>query len=85
LDSAYAALSTTRWRTPSSTPRTAATGSAFKPVAVIERDKLLITKGEDNFLVFGDENGYDVRCKLCGSYLIRSFATAPSSTSPWVF
>ncbi len=46
-----------------------ATGSAFKPFAGIERDKLSITKGEDNRLIFGDEDGNDTRCKMCGSYL----------------
>jgi len=34
-----------------------ATGSAFKPFAGIERHKLGITKGEDNLLIFGGENG----------------------------
>ena len=46
-----------------------ATGSAFKPFAGIERSKLGIRKGEDNLMMFGDENGHDTRCKLCGSLL----------------
>jgi hypothetical protein len=46
-----------------------ATGSAFKPFAGIERDKLGITKGEGNLMIFGDQNGNDTRCKLCGSFL----------------
>src|SRR3954468_5158579 len=46
-----------------------ATGSAFKPFAGIERDKLRITKGEDSLMVVGDENGNDTRCKTCGSLL----------------
>ena len=46
-----------------------ATGSAFKPFAGIERDKLAITKGADDLMIFGDENGHDARCKLCGSFL----------------
>jgi len=46
-----------------------ATGSAFKPFAGIERHKLHITKGEDNLMIFGDENGNDARCKVCGSFL----------------
>jgi hypothetical protein len=46
-----------------------ATGSAFKPFAGIERDKLGITHGEDHLMVFGDENGSDTRCKVCGSLL----------------
>ena len=36
-----------------------ATGSAFKPFAGIERDKLRVSKGGDGLLVFGDENGND--------------------------
>jgi hypothetical protein len=46
-----------------------ATGSAFKPFAGIERSKLSITKGEEEQLLFGDENGHDVRCRSCGSLL----------------
>src|SRR6266436_3516063 len=36
-----------------------ATGSAFKPFAGIERDKLGITKGENNLMIFGDHDGND--------------------------
>jgi hypothetical protein len=46
-----------------------ATGSAFKPFAGIERSKLRITMGEENLMIFGDENGNDTRCKVCGSFL----------------
>jgi len=46
-----------------------ATGSAFKPFAGIERNKLAVTKGEDNLMVFGDEHGCDTRCNVCGSFL----------------
>ena len=46
-----------------------ATGSAFKPFAGIGRDRLGITRGEDNLMIFGDENGNDTRCKVCGSFL----------------
>jgi hypothetical protein len=47
-----------------------ATGSAFKPFAGIERGKLGVTKGEEQVLIFGDENAnHDVRCKVCGSLL----------------
>jgi hypothetical protein len=45
------------------------TGSAFKPFAGIERDKLRVIKGEDELMRFGDENGHDAHCKLCGSLL----------------
>jgi hypothetical protein len=61
-----------------------ATGSAFEPFAGIERDKLGITKGEGNLMIFGDENGNDTRRTVCvARSSIRSSATAPSSTSPW--
>jgi hypothetical protein len=46
-----------------------ATGSAFKPFAGIARDKLRITKGADRLMIFGDDNGNDTHCKLCGSLL----------------
>jgi hypothetical protein len=46
-----------------------ATGSAFKAFAGIERGKLSITRGEDALMAFGEENGNDTRCKVCGSFL----------------
>lgn len=46
-----------------------ATGSAFKPFAGIERDKLGIAKGADNLLIFGNASDGDVRCNACGSLL----------------
>ncbi len=45
------------------------TGSAFKPFAGIERSKLAIAKGQENLLIFGEENGNDTHCKTCGSLL----------------
>jgi hypothetical protein len=47
----------------------AATGSAFKPFAGIERDKLEITEGADGLLVVGEESANDTRCAACGSLL----------------
>ncbi len=46
-----------------------ATGAAFKPFAGIERDKLSITAGKGNLLIFGEDSAHDVRCKKCGSFL----------------
>jgi hypothetical protein len=46
-----------------------ATGSAFKPFAGIERDRLRLTKGEGDLMIFGDENANDTHCKVCGSLL----------------
>jgi len=47
----------------------AATGSAFKPFAGIERDKLVVTEGEDKLLLFGEAELNNTRCGLCGSPL----------------
>jgi hypothetical protein len=47
----------------------AATGSAFKSFAGIEREKLTITDGLDDLAVFGDEDLNDARCGECGSFL----------------
>jgi hypothetical protein len=47
----------------------AATGSAFKAFAGIEREKLVITDGADGLLVVGDEELNDTRCGACGSLL----------------
>jgi hypothetical protein len=47
-----------------------ATGSAFKPFAGIERDKLQIVQGAGSLLVFGEEaQAHDIRCRACGSLL----------------
>ena len=47
----------------------AATGSAFKPFAGIEREKLELTAGQDALLVVGEEGLNDTRCGACGSLL----------------
>ena len=47
----------------------AATGSAFKPFAGIEREKLEITNGADGLLIVGEETLNDTRCAKCGSLL----------------
>jgi hypothetical protein len=47
----------------------AATGSAFKAFAGIERDNFAITHGADKLLVFGEEDLNDTRCGVCGSLL----------------
>ena len=47
----------------------AATGSAFKPFAGIERAKLEVTDGADGLLVVGDDDGNNTRCGACGSLL----------------
>lgn len=45
------------------------TGSAFKPFAGVERDKLTVTEGQDKLMIFGNEGAHDAHCKLCGSLL----------------
>jgi hypothetical protein len=47
----------------------AATGSAFKAFAGIEREKLEITDGLDTLLVVGDEDSNHTRCAACGAFL----------------
>lgn len=45
------------------------TGSAFKPFAGIERERLTITDGEDQRMIFGGEKGHNAHCARCGSLL----------------
>jgi hypothetical protein len=47
-----------------------ATGSAFKPLAGIRRSELLIARGGDLLLIYGEEAGaHDVHCRSCGTLL----------------
>jgi hypothetical protein len=47
----------------------AATGSAFKAFAGIERQKLELVEGADGLLIVGEEDLHDTRCAKCGSLL----------------
>ena len=47
----------------------ASTGSAFKPFAGIEREKLELLSGDDALLINGEEELNDTRCARCGSLL----------------
>jgi hypothetical protein len=47
----------------------AATGSAFKAFAGIEREKLEVVQGRDSLLVYGDDDLNHTRCGVCGSLL----------------
>ena len=47
----------------------AGTGSAFKPFAGIERDKLEVLEGSETLLVWGKERDNHTRCGVCGSFL----------------
>ncbi|ESX26365.1 MULTISPECIES: GFA family protein [unclassified Mesorhizobium] len=44
------------------------TGSAFKPFAGIEREKLALAEGHHGLIHFGD-SGHDAHCSRCGSLL----------------
>jgi hypothetical protein len=46
------------------------TGSAFKPFAGIERQRLRVVKGDGAGLVYGSaDEAHDVHCSTCGSLL----------------
>ena len=45
------------------------TGAAFKPFAGIAREKLSLTHGEAELLIYGDTQGNDTHCRRCGSLL----------------
>jgi hypothetical protein len=47
----------------------ASTGSAFKPFAGIEREKLAVTRGADKLLLWGEPDANHTRCAECGSLL----------------
>ncbi|MET3650324.1 GFA family protein [Dyella japonica] len=45
------------------------TGSAFKPFAGIEREKLAVVQGANGLLIVGEPDGHDAHCAACGSLL----------------
>jgi hypothetical protein len=45
------------------------TGSAFKPFAGIARDKLAVTKGEGDLMIYGEAQNNNTHCRRCGSLL----------------
>ena len=45
------------------------TGSAFKPFAGIERDKLRLVEGAGGLMIYGTENANNTHCRACGSLL----------------
>jgi hypothetical protein len=46
-----------------------ATGSAFKPFAGIAREKLALTSGNTDLMIYGEAEGHDAHCRRCGSLL----------------
>src|SRR5215218_4406776 len=55
----------------------AGTGSAFKPFAGIEREKLEVTEGGSTLLVWGDDDSNHTRCGVCGSLLYSARGERP--------
>jgi hypothetical protein len=47
----------------------ASTGSAFKPFAGIEREKVAVVEGADALMIVGDADDNHTRCARCGSLL----------------
>ena len=47
----------------------AGTGSAFKSVAGIEREKLEVVEGGEKLLISGDPDANHTRCAVCGGFL----------------
>ena len=45
------------------------TGSAFKPFAGIEREKLALSCDASALLLVGEADGHDAHCRRCGSLL----------------
>ena len=46
-----------------------ATGSAFKPFAGLPRQKLDVSQGLENLMIYGDATTHDAHCRRCGSLL----------------
>lgn len=46
-----------------------ATGSAYKPFAGIEIEKVAVIEGAEHVRTYGDEIDYDIHCGNCGSLL----------------
>lgn len=46
-----------------------ATGSAFKPFAGIEAERIRISAGRDKIMTFGEGVDQDIHCGRCGSLL----------------
>jgi hypothetical protein len=45
------------------------TGTAFKALAGIEREKLSVTAGGDTLMIVGEPDAHHTRCAVCGSLL----------------
>jgi hypothetical protein len=49
-----------------------ATGSAFKPFAGTEIDKLTVVRGASQLLIYGSAIAHDAHCSNCGTLLYSS-------------
>jgi hypothetical protein len=47
----------------------ASTGSAYKPMAGIQREKLRVTREDVPLFIWGEPDAGDIRCGTCGSFL----------------
>jgi hypothetical protein len=47
----------------------ASTGSAFKPVGGIRRERFVVTNGAERISTRGTDDNHDARCAACGSLL----------------
>ena len=54
-----------------------ATGSAFKPFAGIEREKLQLVADQESLMRHGGESTYDLHCARCGSLLYSDIGSGP--------
>jgi hypothetical protein len=62
------------------------TGSAFKPIAGIRRERFQLVKGAEAMLIYGNpDETHDVHCGICGSLVYsvvreRAYAHVPMGT-----
>jgi len=59
----------------------AATGSAYKPMGGIEREKLRVTREDTPMFVWGEPDAGDFRCGVCGSFLYSVTGSGSMSRS----
>jgi hypothetical protein len=48
------------------------TGSAFKPLAGIKCDNVVVIEGNEHLMIVGEENNDDTHCRLCSLPLFGS-------------
>lgn len=58
------------------------TGSAFQPIARIERSKFAVTQGMKRLLIYGDAVTHDAHCGVCGSLVYSQVSEAAFAHVP---